>query len=72
MAMYRVWFDHHDGPYCTMIIADSEQDIEEVYNDDPFFLCVVPADSDFRPTGRLSLRVMSAEALGEEVCARRE
>lgn len=67
MTVYKVWFDHHEGPYCCQEVAESQEDIEEVYTDDPFFICVEPMDSDFIPQGRLSIKLMSAQALGESL-----
>lgn len=53
MTMYRTWFDHQDGPYSRLVAAESEQDIEECYGHDPFFICVVPAESNFVPGASL-------------------
>jgi hypothetical protein len=38
MAVYTIWFEHPDGPYSGIISAESDQQIHEVYDGDPFFI----------------------------------
>lgn len=63
---YKIWFDHHEeGPYYITEKAESAEELEEIYADDPFFICVESDDSQFEPEGRFSVKLESAEALGE-------
>lgn len=53
MGKYKVWFEHHQGPYSIAMDAEDADEIADAFVNDPFFICAVPLDDDYVPVGRL-------------------